>query len=60
MMTAFSLKYETNASFYPRQVPVVPMCLEYPEQMEELEECGSDPTPCQTRGNGTARRRGIF
>ena len=31
LMTSFSLKYETNVSSCARQIPVVPMCLEYPE-----------------------------
>jgi hypothetical protein len=46
MMTSFSLKYKTNASSCPRQLPVTPMCLEYPHEHEEEEEGhASGPTP---------------
>ncbi|RLN11625.1 hypothetical protein C2845_PM09G17090 [Panicum miliaceum] len=45
MSTSFSLKYETNASSCPRQVPVVPMCLEYPDEAGEPKGYGSGPTP---------------
>ena len=44
MMSSFLLKYETNVSSCPRQVPVVPICLEYPKEGEE-EGYGSGPTP---------------
>jgi hypothetical protein len=43
MMTSFSLKYETNASSCPRQLPVAPMCLEYPPLRKKRR--GMDPIP---------------
>jgi hypothetical protein len=43
-MMSFSLKYETNASSCPRQLPVVPMCLEYPEEEGQEEGHASGPT----------------
>ena len=45
-MAAFSLMYKTNVNSCPRQLPAVPLHLEYPEETEEQpEKCGSDPTP---------------
>ena len=45
-MAAFSLMYKTNVNSCPRQLPAVPLRLEYSEETEEQpEECGSDPTP---------------
>ena len=51
-----------SASSCPQQVPVVPMCLEYPEEPGEPEGYGSGPTPSTSAkmasGKSSTKKRG--